>query len=283
MSHVGVDVHALLRQHGLEAKKSLGQNFMISAGAIAQVLDAAELSTEDIVLEIGAGLGSLTAAIAERAKAVIALEIDQRFIPILRMQFAQSPNVRVVLGDVLEQAPGSLLGEAAAGYKVVANLPYYITSAVVRHLLEADQPPRLLALTVQYEVGQRMTAKPGAMSLLAVSVQLYGEVALVTRLKPGNFYPRPNVDSAVVRLRPHRDGPPLSGEDIPLFFRIVKAGFSQPRKQLKSPLAAGMHISKEQASDWLIQAGIDPQRRPQTLAINDWLKIFACRGDYLSN
>lgn len=279
---VEVNIQELLRQHNLEAKKSLGQNFMISNGAIKHVLDAAALTSKDIVLEVGPGLGSLTAAISERAAGVVALELDQRFIPVLRMLFAKSPNVRVVLGDILEQSPSALLGDAAARYKVVANLPYYITSAVIRHLLEADQPPQLLSLTVQYEVAERMTAAPGAMSLLAVSVQLYGTAELITRLKPGNFYPRPNVDSAVVRIIPRADGPPLSPKETVQFFRIVKAGFSQPRKQLKSPLAAGMHITKQQASAWLEQARITPSRRPQTLSVEEWLSLLSCSTEYLS-
>lgn len=276
-----VDIHALLRTHHLEPKKSLGQNFMISEGAIEQVMSAAALTSDDVVLEVGPGLGSLTAALAERTKGVVALEIDQRFIPILRMQFATQPNVRIVLGDILEHTPTDLLGNAADAYKVVANLPYYITSAVIRHLLEADQPPHLLSLTVQYEVGQRMAAEPGDMSLLAVSVQLYGTAEVVHRLKPGNFYPRPNVDSAVVRVIPRPEGPPLHNEDIPLFFRLVKAGFSQPRKQLKSPLAAGLHIDKAAAAKWLEAAGIDPRRRPQTLSVDEWLSLFHHRGGYL--
>jgi 16S rRNA (adenine1518-N6/adenine1519-N6)-dimethyltransferase len=186
-----VDTRRTLDLLGLDPKKSLGQNFMVERNALLRMADAADLAPDDAVLEVGAGLGALTEVLAERARRVVAVEIDERFTGYLRDRFAAQPQVAIVQADILEADLVALLGADAARYKAVANLPYYITSAILRHLLESPTPPALLALTVQREVAERVTAAPGAMSLLAVSVQFYGRPRIAARLKPGNFYPRP--------------------------------------------------------------------------------------------
>jgi 16S rRNA (adenine1518-N6/adenine1519-N6)-dimethyltransferase len=259
---------------GLDPKKSLGQNFMIEPAALHRMAAAAELSPTGTVLEIGPGLGALTDFLAEQAGRVVAVEIDQRFIPYLRQRYAGQPHVEIVHGDILAADIPTLLGDAAGNYKVVANLPYYITSAILRHLLEGPTPPRLIVVTVQLEVAQRIAARPGDMSLLALGVQFYGEPEIVARLKPGHFYPAPDVQSAVVRITPHPGGPPLHGAARDRFFRIARAGFSQPRKQIRNSLAAGLGLSAADVVDWCAAAGIDPSRRPETLSIEEWLALF---------
>lgn len=257
---------------GIEPKKSLGQNFMVEPAILDQIADAADVGPEDCVLEIGAGLGGLTAVLAERARRVIALEIDAKFIPVLRRDFADQSQVEVVQGDVLKFDVFGLLGDDVGDYKVVANLPYYITSPILRRFLEGDFPPRLMVITVQYEVAERMVAEPDKMNLLAVGVQLYGRPQIIRRLSPGIFYPQPKVDSALIRIDPH-PGLPIPPEERKPFFRIVRAGFSQPRKQVKNALAAGLHLDRDVVVTWLTDAEIDPRRRAETLSLEDWLTL----------
>jgi len=264
--------HALARL-GLRPKKSLGQNFMVEEAALRRMVEAACLSPADIVLEIGAGMGALTDWLAARAGRVVAVEIDERFIPHLCQRYSGQSNVEIVQVDVLESHIEDLLGDDAGRYKVVANLPYYITSAILRYLLESSHPPILLVVTVQAEVAQRLIARPGAMSLLALSVQFYGEPAVIARLKPGHFSPPPHVESAIVRIVPHPGGAPLAGAARDQFFRLARAGFSQPRKQLRNSLSAGLGLPAGGVVDWLVAAGIDPTRRAESLSIEEWLAL----------
>ncbi|MGF1503558.1 MAG: 16S rRNA (adenine(1518)-N(6)/adenine(1519)-N(6))-dimethyltransferase RsmA [Anaerolineae bacterium] len=257
---------------GVEPKKSLGQNFMVEQAAIDAMVDAADIDPTDTVLEVGAGLGALTATLAERARRVVAVEIDQRLIPALRARFAGQPHVELHLLDILEADPNHLLGDEP--YKVTANVPYYITSAIIRHLLENTHPPTLMVITIQKEEADRITAKPGDMSLLAVSVQFFGTARVVRKIGPSSFYPQPRVTSAVLRIDPHPDGPPIPIEQVPDFFRVVKAGFSQPRKQLKNTLASGLHTDTEPSSLRLQQAGIEPRRRPEKLSVAQWVRLY---------
>lgn len=236
-----LDVRHLLREFGLHPKKRLGQNWLVDESALARIAAAAELTRQDTVLEIGPGLGSLTRHLAEAAGRVTAVELDRALILPLGRVLAGYPNVTLVQGDILQFAPSALV--AAPGYKVVANLPYYITSAVIRHLLEASVRPSLMVLTVQLEVAQRITAAPGKMSLLGVSIQFYGRPSIVARIKPGAFYPVPQVDSAVVRIEPY-EAPAAQVDDRDEFFALVKAGFSQKRKQLHNALAAGRRFRR---------------------------------------
>jgi 16S rRNA (adenine1518-N6/adenine1519-N6)-dimethyltransferase len=266
-----MNIFETLARLGLDPKKSLGQNFMIEEAALRKMVDAADLDGDDAVLEIGPGLGALTEHLIDRARRVVAVEIDPRFVPHLREQF---PSVEVHHADILEADVCALLGKDADEYKVIANLPYYITSAILRYLLEGPCQPSLLVVTVQYEVAQRITAKPDDMSLLAVGVQFYGRPHIAARLKPGHFHPAPNVDSAIVQITPHPEGPPLTGAEREKFFRMARAGFSQPRKQVRNSLASGLHLPGEVVVDWLAAAGIDPRRRAETLSIREWLDLY---------
>ena len=256
-------------------KKSLGQHFLRDPYHLERIADAADLSPEDVVLEIGAGTGTLTAVLLQRAGRVIAVEIDPALVAHLQQTLGQHPRLTLVEGDILALDPATLVDEAAGAgtpYKVVANLPYYITSAVMRHILEATRPPRLVVVTVQEEVAQRMCAQPPHMSLLAVSVQFYGAPHIVHRIPRGAFYPVPQVDSAVVRVEVY-DRPPVDVPDRDTFFRVVKAGFAQRRKQLRNALAAGLGLPKEAVTRMLEQAGVAPHRRAETLTLEEWARL----------
>jgi 16S rRNA (adenine1518-N6/adenine1519-N6)-dimethyltransferase len=219
------------------------------------------------VLEIGPGLGSLTRHLARAAGRVIAVELDAALIPALHHSLADYTNVTLVQGDILQFNPAALV--AAPCYKVTANLPYYITSAVIRHLLEADVSPSLIILTVQLEVAQRITAAPGKLSLLGVSVQFYGRPSIVTRIKAGTFYPVPKIDSAVVRIEPYKT-PIVQVDDRDEFFAVVKAGFAQKRKQLHNALTSGLARPQAEIAAALERAGVDGRRRAETLTLAEW-------------
>jgi 16S rRNA (adenine1518-N6/adenine1519-N6)-dimethyltransferase len=263
-----------LSRLGIEPKKSLGQHFMAEPAALQKLVDAARLGPGDAVLEIGPGLGALTDLLAEAARRLVAVEIDGRVIPYLQNRYEAFPNVEIVQADILDLDLGELLGSDSQSYKVVANLPYYITSPILRRLLEESAPPSLIVVTTQLEVARRMAAQPGKMNLLAVGIQFYGKPEIVSRLKPGVFYPRPEVESAIVRVTPHPGGSPLSADAGERFFRVVRAGFSQPRKQLRNTISAGLHVSREVAAGWLEEADIDPRRRAETLSVDEWLALY---------
>jgi 16S rRNA (adenine1518-N6/adenine1519-N6)-dimethyltransferase len=265
-------VAALLRTYGLHPRKRLGQNFIADPVALERIVDAADLSADDVVVEVGAGPGTLTRPLAQQARRVIALELDDHLVDILRKQLVDLPNVEIVHGDVLRF---STSGFPHCGYKVVGNLPYYITSAVLRHFLEREPRPRLMVVTVQREVAERIVARPGEMSILAVSVQFYGRPRVVARLPAGAFYPPPRVDSAVVRIDVSDEPalPPREGLDEAAFFRVVRAGFSQKRKTLRNSLSAGLGLSPAAVGDWLDGVGVDPRRRAETLSLQEWAKV----------
>ncbi len=269
-------VRALLDKYGLRPRKGLGQNFLADPNILRKIVEAAELSAEDTVLEIGPGLGTLTRLLAQAAGRVLAVELDEGMIHLLQKELAHLPNLELVQGDILQLDPAALVRGPEApdlrsplSYIVVANLPYYITSAAIRHLLEAESPPRRLVLTVQREVAQRIVAGPGDMSLLAVSVQFYGRPRIVAKIPAGAFVPPPKVDSAVIRIDTH-DAPPVEVPDARTFFRVVRAGFGQKRKQLKNALAAGLGLPVSRVTAALTRAGVDPRRRAQSLSLDEW-------------
>jgi 16S rRNA (adenine1518-N6/adenine1519-N6)-dimethyltransferase len=264
-------VAELLRRYNVRPDKSLGQNFLIEENALRRIVSAAEISPQEDVLEIGAGLGSLTRHLCGVARHVVAVELDSRLFPLLEEVLSNHKNLRLVQGDILALDPTVLMAdsEAARGYLVVANIPYYMTSALLRHLLEAQQTPRRMVLTVQVEVAERICAKPGAMSLLALSVQVYGKPEVIIRIPAGAFYPTPKVDSAVVRVDISAT-PVIPSAKIDVFFRLAKAGFSQKRKTLRNALSGGMHWSPVRAAELLNLAGIEPMRRAETLSLEEW-------------
>ncbi len=264
----------ILRQHGLHAVKGLGQNFLDDPQALQAVAAAAEIQPADTVLEVGPGLGSLTRYLSVLARQVVAVELDRKLIPILKDLLKKYPNVRVVEGDILQLSPADL--GLQENYVVAANIPYNITSALLRHLLSSQPRPRRIVLTIQQEVAERICAVPPRMSLLALSVQVYGKPSTVARIPAEAFFPVPNVDSAVVRIELYPQ-PAMDPGLLPAFFDLIKAGFSQKRKMLRNALSASLRIRPAEAGELLLRAGIDPQRRAETLSLDEWERLVRSR------
>ncbi|MBN8654956.1 MAG: ribosomal RNA small subunit methyltransferase A [Anaerolineae bacterium] len=264
---------AVLKRYGLRADKSLGQNFLQDHFALEKIAHAAEIQADDCVLEIGPGLGSLTRYLAVSARVVTAVELDADLLPPLKAVLTPHANVRIVQGDILELQVSDLVDQS--GYIVAANIPYNITSAIIRHLLESTPKPRRIVLTIQKEVAERICATPGDLSLLALSVQVYGKPRIEAKIPAGAFHPVPNVDSAILRIDIY-DEPLIAIDMLPNFFKVIKAGFSQKRKTLRNSLSAGLQMKPAQAEALLTQAGIDPMRRAETLSIEEWKAL--CEG-----
>lgn len=264
-------IHTLLKRYNLRPQKGLGQNFLTDPAALTRVVDAAQIQPEDTVLEVGPGLGSLTHYLAERAERVVAVELDNHLVAALEEILQPHSNVELVSADILEVNLANFFTEP--GWLAVANIPYYITSALLRHLLEAKIPPTRLVLTVQKEVAERICARDGNMNLLALSVQVYGEPSITGKIPAGAFYPVPKVDSAVVKIElfPQPLFPPKQLEQ---FFQLIKAGFSQKRKTLQNSLSGGMNWDKARTGEILTQTGIDPKRRAQTLSMAEWGELI---------
>jgi 16S rRNA (adenine1518-N6/adenine1519-N6)-dimethyltransferase len=241
----------------ITAKKSLGQNFLVNEGVLDRIVAAADVKSDDTIVEIGPGTGALTRRLATTGARIIAIEKDARLIAPLRELFASSPNVSVIEGDILAWQPALTPGS----YKVVANIPYYLTSHLLRHMLEEWPEPSCAVLMVQSEVADRMLATPPDMNLLALSVQLYATPSRIMRVSRGSFRPAPDVDSAVVRM----DIRPRTTQDSGAsgLLTIAKKAFAQKRKQLKATIPAAV----------LERAGIDPTTRPQELSVGQWQHI----------
>lgn len=252
----------------METKKSLGQHWLKDEDTLEAICDAAGLQKDDSVLEIGPGLGDLTRQLAKRAGRVYAVELDGRLYDKLAREL-DYPNVEIIHEDILKFD----LGRLPYAYKVVANIPYYLTSNLLRTLSESANPPLEITLLVQKEVAERIAAGPGEMSLLAVSVQLYYRPKLGPIVAAELFRPPPKVDSQVIILK-QRPKPMFPGLDSKLFFRVVKAGFAGKRKKLRGSLAAGLRLSKEQADHLLSTAGIDGGLRAQNLSLDDWHELY---------
>ena len=274
----------LMERYGLHPRKSLGQNFLVDPAAPDRIAGYANLEPQDTVIEVGAGLGTLTTALADRADRVIAVETDPEMVMILHRELDRD-NVDIVEGDIMALDPVRLLGleppddgrplwgERLPHYKVVANLPYYITSAVIRRFFEAAVRPSCMVLTVQYEVAKRLSAGPGDMSLLAVSAQFYSEPTICMKLGQNAFYPPPHVNSAVTQFD-LREEPPVPCENVPAFFRIARAGFAQRRKQLRNTLASTLHLDREIVADRLDAVGVSHNRRAETLSMAEWGRVY---------
>lgn len=265
-----LDAAAVLKRYGLRPDKKLGQNFLQDSSALEKIVNSAEIRSDDCVLEIGPGLGSLTRYLADSARSVTAVELDPDLIPPLKAILTPHPNVRIIHGDILELSISNLVEQP--GYIAAANIPYNITSAIIRHLLESEPRPRRIVLTIQKEVAERICAKPGDLSLLALSVQVYGSPRIVAKIPAGAFYPAPNVDSAILRVDIYNE-PIIQRENLPRFFKFIRAGFGQKRKTLRNSLAAGLHIKPTEAEAMLVSAGIDPMRRAETLSLEEWDRL----------
>jgi 16S rRNA (adenine1518-N6/adenine1519-N6)-dimethyltransferase len=259
--------------HSPRPKKRFGQHFLSDANILERIVAAAEIQPGENVIEVGPGRGALTAVLAQRARRVVAVEVDRDLAADLRSAFAATPNVALIERDVLDTTPSQLLDEggAVAPYVVVANLPYNIAAPTIRMFLEADVRPRALVVMVQLEVAESICARPPRMTLLGVATQVYGETSMVMKVAPGAFSPPPKVHSAVVRI----DVAPAPRVDVPLdaFFRIARAGFGNPRKMLRNSLSFGLHVKQEVVDQVMAQAGIDANLRPNVLTLDDWAAV----------
>jgi 16S rRNA (adenine1518-N6/adenine1519-N6)-dimethyltransferase len=250
------------------ANKNLGQHWLKDEATLEVICEAAELGAGDTVLEVGPGLGDLTRQLLKRAGKVISVEVDKELAVRLRQEI-RNPKLEVITGDILKFN----FSELPVGYKVVANIPYYLTSNLVRLLSESANAPRTAVLLVQREVAERIAAKPGRMSLLSVSAQLYFEPRLGPIVSAKLFEPPPKVDSQLIILK-RRQKPLFEGLDTKLYFRLVKAGFSGRRKKLRGSLAAGLAVEKGRADEILEKAEISGDLRAQNLSLQDWHKLY---------
>lgn len=261
-------------------RKRFGQNFLTDKNILQKIVRAAEIHPSDRVLEIGPGLGHLTRALAETGAQIVSVELDRDLLAALRTAFAAVPNVHLLEGDILKHPPGDWLARAnsAPPYLVVANIPYYITSAILRYLLEAPDAPTRIILMVQREVAQQLTARPPHATLLGTSVQYYGTPRIIDTVPAGAFYPRPKVDSAIVRVDVDHSQDP---DDAQQFFRVARAGFGAKRKQLHNALAHGLGLPASGALLLLHRAHIDPARRAETLTIAEWVALARASSAFL--
>jgi 16S rRNA (adenine1518-N6/adenine1519-N6)-dimethyltransferase len=286
-------VKAALRALEIRPARGMGQNFLIDPTALHAIVTAAELTPDDAVLEVGPGLGVLTWELLRHAGALIAVELDRRLAERLREEFAHEPRLTIIQGDILRLPPDEILDPdegrrtkdegrptivGRSPYKVVANLPYAITSPVLRHFLEAAHKPTLMVVLVQWEVAQRISARPGDLSVLAHAIQIYAEPEIVARVLASSFLPVPAVDSAVLRLRV-RPRPAVDAGEVGALLRVIKAGFLQARKKLSNALPGGLAgmgtpITKERVVAVLRAAGVDPDRRAETLTLEEWVEVY---------
>ena len=251
-----------------ETKKALGQHWLKDEAILQEIVDASEITAGEHVLEIGPGLGTLTSKIADAGADVIALEFDQDLIKGLNIRFINTSQVKIVEGDIRTFN----FSELPNDYKIVANIPYYLTSHLIRSISETSNPPSLAVLLIQKEVAERLCAEPGQMSILAITAQFYFECDLDIEVPAKFFTPPPKVDSQVVVLR--RRAEKLFNVDEKAFFKLVKAGFSEKRKTLRNSLSGGLGLSKDDAVALLQKGSVDATLRAQALTLDDWHKLY---------
>ena len=270
-------VHYICKRFDIKMSKKLGQNFLIKRGIVDEIVHAAEITVGEPVLEVGPGIGTLTQGLAQSGADVTAIELDRRLLEVLDTTLASYDNVRIIHGDVLKLDVPTIMNHKP--FKVVANLPYYITTPIIMSLLESKLPIERLVVMVQKEVALRMVAKPGTKDYgaLSVAVQYYTEPDIVLDVPPKSFLPAPVVTSSVIRCI-LRDKPPVDVIDEKLFFRVVKAGFAQRRKTFANTMRT-TGLSKEQIDDILVKANIDGQRRGETFSLQEFADVANAWAD----
>ena len=264
-------IKEILSKYGARPSKGLGQNFLIDKNVLKKITDASDLNKNDVVLEVGPGIGTLTQELAKNAEKVIAVEKDRTMIKILDETLKDYKNIEVINGDILKIKNSDLL----KNYKIISNIPYYLTSPLIRKFLESDNQPSEIILMLQKEVAKRICSKPPNMSLLAVSVQFYADAKIISYVSKNCFWPSPKIDSAIIKITP---GGPTSreagGRTSPdLFFKIVKAGFSQPRKQLAGNFSKTLKIDRKKIDSWLLKNDVKPTQRAETLSVESWKNL----------
>jgi 16S rRNA (adenine1518-N6/adenine1519-N6)-dimethyltransferase len=272
----------LLQQYQMHARKGLGQNFLVNAAILDKITQAAALSPSDLVIEVGPGLGVLTRQLVIRSGHVIAVEVDSRMIEILQNSVGSNPNLSLIKGDILEVDPLDIIIQESPKfasnisrpfqYKLVANLPYYITQPILRHFCEARLKPSMMVVMLQKEVAKNIVAKPGDLSILAISIQFYGKPQIVAIVPAGNFYPAPKVDSAILKIDMYSQTVVnVTSEEN--FFRTVRAGFCAARKQLANSLSQGLELPKLEVLSLMQKAKVEPQKRAETLSLEEWASL----------
>lgn len=267
-----------IKQLGITPRKSLGQNFLVDDGTAKRIVDAAQIEPNDVVIEIGPGIGALTKHLLKQSHRVIAIELDQTLVTQLQTEYGDHLNLQIVHADALDVDFGEWV-QRDQPVRFVSNLPYYITSHAIRKMLECGLNWKSIILTVQLEVAERVIAKPDQMSLLSISVQFYGKPELLFRLSPSAFFPQPDVDSGVIRIFPTITIPDVESQE---FFRWVKAGFVQPRKQIRNNISGILGISRGITEDILAKSGITPTRRAETLSVQEWVTLVRNAKDFLT-
>jgi 16S rRNA (adenine1518-N6/adenine1519-N6)-dimethyltransferase len=261
------NIKKTLKTFGTHTKKDLGQHFLIDEKALDKIVETANLTKDDKVIEVGPGMGILTRELCQNAGEVIAIELDSTMLSVVKTACIKHDNLRVENQDILKLDTSKL-----KNYKVVSNLPYYVTSPTIRMFLEAENKPEEMVLLVQREVAERIAAKPGRMSILAVSVQFYGDPVIVGIVPRASFFPAPKVDSAILKIKVYKK--PIFNVETKRFFQIVKAGFGEKRKQLINSLAGGMKLNRAEVEKWLAKSEINPQMRAEALSMTDWHELY---------
>lgn len=261
----------LCKKLGIELTRSKGQNFLVNGEIVKKIIEAADLGPGETVVEIGPGLGVLTGEIAGRVKRLVAIELDRKLYSYLAEEFGDLDNLELVQGDVLGWLARGMEGRLAGkDYRVIANLPYQITGKILRLLLEMDNPPSEMVVMVQKEVGERITADTGDMSVLAVAARYFAEVEVVLGVGKGNFWPQPKVDSVVLKIK-RKKSLALAGEKEKLFFKLVKMGFSSRRKMLKNNL--GGVYGHQRVEGVLGELGLNLKARAEDLGVENWVDL----------
>ena len=280
-----IQIKKILKEHNIQLNKRLGQNFLIDNNILDKIIITANLSKQDTVLEIGSGLGTLTKELAQKAKKVITIEKDKKLTEILKQELKDYENVELIEADILRSDLCKGRTSKLKDYKVVSNLPYYITSPVIRMLLESDNPPQEMILMVQKEVAQRICAGhphlrqgfggQAKMNLLAVATQFYANPKIIFSVSKNSFWPRPKIDSAIIKIEVrHQQMSDLEKDSIKKFFQVVKAGFSSPRKQLANNFYTKLSIPREQIKEALAECGLPHQARAENLSVENWQKLI---------
>jgi len=269
--------HRLLRSAGLKARKGLGQNFLTDNNIRDNIVKAAFLSAGDTVIEVGPGLGMLTVEIVRQAGRVIAVELDDSLAERLRQKLKSSNNIEVISSDILKLDLIDVL-KGAGSYKVVANIPYYITSPILHYFMHNELRPSLMVIMMQKEVAMDVAAPAGKMNFMSISMRIFSHPEIVCTVPAASFYPAPTVDSAVVRFT-MLDRPAINIDNLEQFLEFVHSGFSAPRKKMRNSLSLGLKISPDEADELLLKAGVDPQRRPGTLLLEEWSRLHKAKEE----
>jgi 16S rRNA (adenine1518-N6/adenine1519-N6)-dimethyltransferase len=264
------ELKKILRDFQLTPNKTMGQNFLMNDEVLAQTVAAADIKPDDVVIEVGPGIATLTKLLAQKAGRVIAVEKDEHFLPLLKKLAKSNKNVEVVMDDILKTDIQTLVGDQS--YKVVANIPYYLTGKLIPLFLEHVARPKSLTLLIQKEVGENIVARPGSMSLASVATQLYAAPKIIAHVPPSDFFPAPKVESVVLHLDVYKKSP-YAIRDNKLFFKVLKACFLGKRKQLHNTLTNNLKLEKDVVMKILSAVQLSPEVRPQELSIDDWVRL----------